>query len=112
MRASRPVGDILEEQERQEPEQQEPEQQEHLPAPPTPVGAAESVWDEDFPAKATATDVTRMMYTEARPYGAEHVRHGYLSAGDVLALVVQSREGTAPAVPFQQTVALQSRLLA
>ncbi|MEU4652386.1 hypothetical protein AB0G32_00295 [Streptomyces sp. NPDC023723] len=75
-------------------------------------GAAESVWDEDFPARATATDVTRMMYTEAKPYGAEQVRHGYLSAGDVLALVVQSRKGSAPAVPFQQTVALQSRLLA
>ncbi|WP_374198493.1 hypothetical protein [Streptomyces sp. ISL-12] len=75
-------------------------------------GAGESVWDGDFPEKATVSGVTRMMYTEAEPYGAEQVRHGYLTAGDVLALVVQSREGTAPAVPFQQTAALQSRLLA
>ncbi|GGU54958.1 hypothetical protein GCM10010259_52750 [Streptomyces daghestanicus] len=55
--------------------------------------------------------VTRMTYTEAGPYGAEQVRHGCLIAGDVIALVVRSREGAALAVPFQQTLAPQSALL-
>ncbi|MFJ8147290.1 hypothetical protein ACIQ6R_19745 [Streptomyces sp. NPDC096048] len=35
----------------------------------------------------------------------------YLGAGDVLAIVLQSRKGEAEAVPFRQTVALQSLLL-
>lgn len=48
---------------------------------------------------------------ESKPYGAEQVRQGYLRAGDVLAVIVQSRKGAARAVPFQQTVTLQSELL-
>lgn len=36
---------------------------------------------------------------------------GVPRAGDVLAVVLQTRKGGAAAVPFQQTVALQSRLL-
>ncbi|MEU0412275.1 hypothetical protein ABZ307_31245 [Streptomyces griseorubiginosus] len=75
-------------------------------------GAAESVSDDDFPAKAQIEDVTHVVYTEAKPYGAEQTRHAYLAAGDVLALVIQSRKGTANPVPFQQTVTLQSQLLA
>jgi hypothetical protein len=51
------------------------------------------------------------VYVESKPYGAEQVRQGYLSAGDVLAVIVQSRKGAAKAVPFRQTVALQSELL-
>jgi hypothetical protein len=39
------------------------------------------------------------------------VRQAYLTAGDVLALIVQERPGTVPDVPFQQTVILQSQLL-
>ncbi len=50
-------------------------------------------------------------HDEAQPYGAEHDRQAYLAAGDVLAVVLQSREGTAHAVPFRQTVVLQSQLL-
>ena len=42
---------------------------------------------------------------------AEQVRQAYLVAGDTLGLVVQSRKGRALAVPFQQTVVLQSQLL-
>jgi hypothetical protein len=48
---------------------------------------------------------------ESKPYGAEQVRQSYLSAGDTIAVIVQSRKGTAQAVPFQQTVILQSELL-
>jgi hypothetical protein len=74
-------------------------------------GAADSVADEAFPNAAKVTDVTRVAYTESKPYGAEQTRHAYVFSGDVLALVVQSRKGTANPVPFQQTVTLQSQLL-
>ncbi|MFD5594511.1 hypothetical protein [Streptomyces griseorubiginosus] len=75
-------------------------------------GAADSVSDDGFPAKAQIEDVTRVVYTESKPYGTEQTRQAYLAAGDVLALVVQDRKGTAHPVPFQQTVTLQSQLLA
>lgn len=74
-------------------------------------GARAVVSDEDFPEEATVPGVTRTAYVESRPYGAEQDRQAYLAAGDVLAVVLQSRKGTAPAVPFQQTVVLQSQLL-
>jgi hypothetical protein len=75
-------------------------------------GAAASVPDETFPLAALVEDVQHSYYTEPRPYGAEQVRTAYLGAGDVLAVVVQSRPGGAAAVPFRQTVTLQSQLLA
>ncbi|MFC9060012.1 hypothetical protein ACFTXB_18440 [Streptomyces sp. NPDC057074] len=68
--------------------------------------------DKDFPERALVDDILYSVYAEPEPYGAEQVRQAYLGAGDILAVVLQSREGGAPAVPFQQTVALQSRLLA
>ncbi|MEU0953920.1 hypothetical protein ACFTTN_09155 [Streptomyces niveus] len=51
------------------------------------------------------------VYDEVAPRGPVHVRHAYISAGDTLALVVQSRKGSAAAVPFAQTVILQNQLL-
>ncbi|MEU4098606.1 hypothetical protein [Streptomyces sp. NPDC026673] len=51
------------------------------------------------------------IYGEEKPRGAEHVRFGYIQAGDVLALVVFSKAGTQPAVPFHQAVLLQAQLL-
>jgi hypothetical protein len=81
-------------------------------APGYPLrGAVDSVADEDFPDASLVTNVSRVAYVESKPYGREQTRHAYLSAGDVLALVVQSRKGTARSVPFQQTVTLQSQLL-
>ncbi|MFE4423581.1 hypothetical protein [Streptomyces sp. NPDC056817] len=81
--------------------------------PKYPVhGAEKSVTDDGFPAAAMVRGVERYAYAEAKPYGAEQVRQAYLCAGDVLAVIVQSREGTALVVPFQQTVTLQSELLA
>ncbi|MFI0512394.1 hypothetical protein ACH3Y9_20120 [Streptomyces sp. WSLK1-5] len=74
-------------------------------------GAAEVVYDETFPAPAAVAGVARTTFTESKPYGAEQVRQGYLSAGDVFAVILQSRKGSAPAVPFQQTVTLQAQLL-
>lgn len=74
-------------------------------------GTENVVNDEDFPAAAEVAGVQPVYYDEAEPYGAEHDRQAYLAAGDVLAVVLQSRKGTVHAVPFQQTVVLQSQLL-
>jgi hypothetical protein len=74
-------------------------------------GAETSRFDDDWPQKAVVPDVHRSYYVESEPYGAEQMRQAYLSAGDVLALITQSRKGSAKAVPFQQTVVLQSQLL-
>ncbi|MCL8014969.1 hypothetical protein [Streptomyces sp. AS02] len=90
-------------------------QQDHLTNYDSPTyalrGAAQVHLDEDFPTDAEVVDVRHYAYAEAKPYGAEQVRQAYLVSGDVLGLVVQSREGGAEAVPFQQTVILQSQLL-
>ncbi|MFE3036153.1 hypothetical protein ACFXKY_31435 [Streptomyces canus] len=74
-------------------------------------GAAESVADEDFPDASLVTNVTRIAYAESKPYGTEQTRQAYLTAGDVFAVVVQSRRGSALTVPFRQTVTLQAQLL-
>ncbi|WP_367322213.1 hypothetical protein [Streptomyces sp. HUAS ZL42] len=74
-------------------------------------GTDESKYDEDFPAVTQLTGIQRSTYVEVKPYGPEQVRQAYLAAGDVLAVVLQTRKGTADAVPFQQTVVLQSQLL-
>ncbi|MGI5376435.1 hypothetical protein ACQEV2_19675 [Streptomyces sp. CA-251387] len=74
-------------------------------------GAAEAEYDKGFPAAASLEGVRRFAYDESKPYGPEQLRQAYVVCGDVVALVVQSRKGTAAAVPFQQTVMLQSQLL-
>ena len=75
------------------------------------VGSREAEVDASWPSDATVPDVDRYAFDEVKPRGDEHVRQAYLIAGDTLAVVVQSREGTAHTVPFQQTVILQSQLL-
>ncbi|WP_175411002.1 hypothetical protein [Streptomyces sp. TRM64462] len=57
------------------------------------------------------TTTSSYAFQEAEPYGAEQTRQAYIVAGDTLALIVQSRKGSAPAVPFHQTVVLQNQLL-
>ncbi len=74
-------------------------------------GASEVHADESFPVEAEVAGVRHHVYAEPEPYGAEQVREAYLTAGDTLALIVQSRKDGAAAIPFQQTVVLQSRLL-
>ncbi|MFG3034813.1 hypothetical protein ACGFZJ_40765 [Streptomyces sp. NPDC048253] len=76
-------------------------------------GAAEAEFDDKYPTAADfdSMSVMRYSYDEVKPYGAEQLRQAYLRAGDVVAVVLQSRKGTAAAVPFQQTVTLQSQLL-
>lgn len=75
------------------------------------VGAREAEVDESWPAKAEVPHVDRYAFDEAKPRGETHVRQAYLNAGDTLAVIVQSRKGGVPDVPFQQTVILQSQLL-
>ncbi|MGW0766879.1 hypothetical protein [Streptomyces sp. NPDC002676] len=67
--------------------------------------------DEKFPDAARIADVSLAPYAETEPYGREQIRQAYLTAGDTLAVITQSREGSAKAVPFRQTVTLQSELL-
>ena len=90
-------------------------QQDHLTNFDSPTyalrGADQVHTVEDFSTDAEVVEVRHYAYVEAKPYGAEQVRQAYLVSGDVLGLVVQSREGGAAAVPFQQTVVLQSQLL-
>ncbi|WP_406008180.1 hypothetical protein OG440_20115 [Streptomyces sp. NBC_00637] len=74
-------------------------------------GATAAMFDEAYPTAGDLSDIQRYAYDEAKPYGEEQVRQAYLRAGDVVALVLQSRKGTAAAIPFQQTVALQTQLL-
>ena len=74
-------------------------------------GVGSSVNDEGFAPQARVEEVPYSAYVETKPYGAEMVRQAYLSAGDVLGVIVQSRKGTAQPVPFRQTVILQSQLL-
>lgn len=69
-----------------------------------------STADETFPSEGVYGTET-YLYNEAAPRGPVHVRHAYISSGDTLALVVQSRKGSAPVVPFNQTVILQNQLL-
>ncbi|MCF6524166.1 hypothetical protein [Streptomyces sp. JJ36] len=73
--------------------------------------APSATLDDVWPEKAQVPNVERYSYDELKPRGEEHVRQAWLIAGDTVALVVQSREGKAHEVPFQQTVILQSQLL-
>lgn len=75
----------------------------------TDVEKLSSADDHGYEAGEAATET--YFYDEAAPRGPVHVRHAYITAGDTIALVVQSRKGSMPAVPFNQTVILQSQLL-
>jgi hypothetical protein len=74
-------------------------------------GSEKWVADKEFPSKAHTKGITSIEYVEDKPYGDEQSRQAYVMAGDTLAVITQTRKGTAPAVPFQQTVALQTQLL-
>ncbi|WP_075733870.1 hypothetical protein [Streptomyces acidiscabies] len=75
-------------------------------------GAEETEFDDGIPYESNVQGVDRDVYDEKKPYGAEQLRQAYLFHADVMAVVLQSRKGSAASVPFQQTVVLQSQLLA
>lgn len=84
-------------------------------APVLPAYVTELELDESWPDTTFPETVLPTVFTETEPYGKEHVRIAYVTAGDVLALVVHSRGGgggeEAARVPFQQTLILQDQLL-
>ncbi|MGY4977748.1 hypothetical protein ACWCYL_11375 [Streptomyces sp. 900105755] len=67
--------------------------------------------DGKFPDPARIEHVLLAPYTELKPYGARQARQAYLASGDTVGVIIQSRKGVMPAVPFEQTVTLQSELL-
>jgi hypothetical protein len=75
------------------------------------VDAPDSELDENWPVEDAGGNTVYRVYDEKKPRGERHARHAYLLAGDVIALVVQSRPDTAVKVPFHQTIALQGQLL-
>ncbi|MGW5104409.1 hypothetical protein [Streptomyces sp. NPDC004100] len=74
------------------------------------TGAASFNQEDDF-VGPTVKGVTPVYFTEVKPYGKEQLRMAYLGAGDTIAMITQSRKGVARAVPFWQTLTLQSELL-
>ncbi|MEU9011229.1 hypothetical protein AB0D12_15885 [Streptomyces sp. NPDC048479] len=88
---------------------------EHLGGEPEAVAQLNGVdqvapVDETYPSQAVVPSTDRYVYDESQP-GSVHVRHAYITAGDTVALIIQSRKGKALAVPFHQTVVLQNQLL-
>ncbi|MFJ7998693.1 hypothetical protein ACIQ7D_16335 [Streptomyces sp. NPDC096310] len=69
--------------------------------------------DESWPDPPPGSEmfVSTDVYAEPEPYGPTQARHAYVAAGDTIGLIVQERKGGTPAVPFHQTVVLQSQLL-
>ncbi|MET9436254.1 hypothetical protein [Streptomyces sp. NPDC006551] len=81
-----------------------------LPDSPALVGVEGVQVDGDTLEDVDVLFTTAYSYVEL-PADAEQSRWAYVQAGDTLAVVTQSRKGEALAVPFQQTVTLQSQLL-
>ncbi|WP_406507534.1 hypothetical protein [Streptomyces sp. NBC_00212] len=71
----------------------------------------ESALDDGYLSGNGIPHVRHDVYVESAPTGPVQVRHAYIAAGDIVALVVQSWKGTAAAVPFHQTTVLQEQLL-
>ncbi|MFB7357961.1 hypothetical protein [Streptomyces gardneri] len=76
-----------------------------------PAGVSEGEIVEGAAGDVRIPDVTAYAYREAKPYGPEQTLWAYVTAGDTVALITQTRKGGALAVPFQQTLVLQAQLL-
>ncbi|MFD0315868.1 hypothetical protein [Streptomyces flavalbus] len=70
-----------------------------------------SLPDGGFKPPKALYDLEIQAFDEAKPYGRERVRQAYISAGDVLAVIVLSGKDGVAEIPFQQTVVLQGQLL-
>lgn len=51
------------------------------------------------------------LFAESKPVGDEQVKAGCIQAGDIQAVILQTRKGEVATVPFHQTVILQHQLL-
>ncbi|MEU7073147.1 hypothetical protein AB0B30_29405 [Streptomyces narbonensis] len=76
-----------------------------------PAGVAELEILDRVAGDVRVPHVSAYAYGETKPYGAEQTRWAYITAGDTLAVVTQTRKGGTLTVPFQQTIALQAQLL-
>ncbi|WP_435610542.1 hypothetical protein [Streptomyces sp. C10-9-1] len=76
-----------------------------------PADGPESELDGDYTAVGKVAGTLAWVYGEPEPHGEEQLRHGHVLAGDTLALILQTRKGGVPPVPFHQTVVLQNQLL-
>ncbi|MFC9429951.1 hypothetical protein [Streptomyces sp. NPDC056987] len=74
-----------------------------------PGAEPDASWPDGAPGSEmfVSTDV----YVEPEPYGAKQARHAYVAGGDTVGLIVHEKKGGAAAVPFHQSVVLQSQLL-
>ncbi|MEU5975793.1 hypothetical protein [Streptomyces sp. NPDC047315] len=77
------------------------------PLKSAPTVEEDTAWD----TRGGMPGVSAYPFLEPGDGGATHTRQAYVHAGDTLALVVQEKKGGAAAVPFHQTLALQSQLL-
>ncbi|OKK08112.1 hypothetical protein AMK26_03525 [Streptomyces sp. CB03234] len=73
--------------------------------------ARDSGIDGDWDSSGAPDDVQQYAFTERPPYGAEQTRHAYLPVGDTVAFLVHEKQGGAAAVPFHQSMILQTQLL-
>ncbi|MEU3748247.1 MULTISPECIES: hypothetical protein [Streptomyces] len=76
-----------------------------------PAGVAELEILDRVAGDVRVPNLSAYAYGETKPFGSEQTRWAYITAGDTLAVVTQTRKGGALAVPFQQTVVLQAQLL-
>ncbi|MFF9870153.1 hypothetical protein ACF1G0_33050 [Streptomyces sp. NPDC013953] len=67
--------------------------------------------DREWSDTGASGGIQHYLFTEETPPAGQHTRHGYLSAGDTLALIIHERNGTSAPLPFHQTVILQGQLL-
>jgi hypothetical protein len=79
----------------------------------SPVEAPHRSYDSDFDSGLLPDGVDANAYDEDKPYGARHLRYACVRLGDTIEFVLLSgKGGSSPqAVPFHQTVTLQSQLL-
>ncbi|MFJ4851173.1 hypothetical protein [Streptomyces sp. NPDC088733] len=77
----------------------------------TPAQAASTAHDEDWGFSDVLAGQSADVFDESEPRGPQHVRVAYVQAGDTVAVILLSKAGTQPAVPFHQTVKLQAQLL-
>ncbi|WP_419996097.1 hypothetical protein [Streptomyces boninensis] len=75
------------------------------------VGAPTAEVDDGWRDAYELDNLQLNVYDDAKPRGAEHVRQAYIYAGDTIGIVVQSRKGEAPRLPFRQALVLQQQLL-
>ncbi|MET9530834.1 MULTISPECIES: hypothetical protein [unclassified Streptomyces] len=67
--------------------------------------------DESWDGRGAPKELSESVFAEQEPYGATQARTASVVAGDTLAVITERRKGGAPAVPFHQTLVLQSQLL-